>query len=625
MWNNTDYAPNVTGTQEVDVGASDDMNMVVTGMPDEVMIEDIADTCTNGWINHTNPGTVIIELYGDTSDDKMNATIMVTGCGLDFTIPEDDDPEDNEYLVDEDEGMYEVKIVPKTGGTLTVTAENDTEELSVTKDFKVSGLYGTIITSIGDDKEISVESTETIQATVNNGAYSTVKVGYYDENWDSFDCRWDDIVGDGETAGEGLDGIFEFEVEEEDIEDGVGYLVVVAGTADLFMFEIIEVAPVHDFTIELIEPTNASGKDLTVGVDHEDWEFKVYGPGGDVMDDIDLFWGVLIDEDHDEDNPLQEIEFKERSGSRWVPDDDLLPWFDGQMIFTAVNNSGENEHDGNITFNVDCATVTYMPGEVTAGIDLENFTVEVLVVDANDEPVPDGTKLYLHIENETGNMDFAEGERRVTLDEDGMGEFEIECVGDNKTWINGTLGDNNWDTDHWEQDWEDGNETCGQFDIDWPNFLVEPETIYIGQANTVTITATDYLGDPIEGINLTLFRAYGWDSPDPVVTDEDGKAEFSIEPENSGEANVTIARGIEYEDGVLNWDIPPDGDSVVTDTIVKITSLKTLQISISSNSSPLVQLYPSTPVICTAAADWYASSSSPSKGSLFHSTVTLIV
>jgi hypothetical protein len=221
------------------------------------------------------------------------------------------------------------------------------------------------------------------------------------------------------------------------------------------MYDIVEIAPVHDLTIELTEPENASDKDLTVGIDHEDWEFKVYGPGGDVIGDIDEFWGDLVDEDHDEDNPLQTIMFKERSGNRWVPDDDLLPWFDGQIIFTAVNNSGVNEHDGNITFNVDCATVTYMPGEVTAGIDLENFTVEVLVVDANDEPVPEGTDLYLHIENESGNIDVDEDERKVTLDEDGMGEFEICCVGDDKTLINGTLGENDWDTDHWELDWED--------------------------------------------------------------------------------------------------------------------------------------------------------------------------
>jgi hypothetical protein len=110
--------------------------------------------------------------------------------------------------------------------------------------------------------------------------------------------------------------------------------------------------------------------------------------------------------------------------------------------------------------------------------------------------------------------------------------------------------------------------------------MVVPDTIYIGQPNTVTITATDYNGDPIEGINLTIYRSYGWDTPDPVETDEDGKVDFSVEPENSGKANVTIVRGIDWIDGALDWDLD---DSIITDTYITITSLQNLQIAISKS------------------------------------------
>jgi hypothetical protein len=341
------------------------------------------------------------------------------------------------------------------------------------------------------------------------------------------------------------------------------------------MYEVIEVAPVHDLTIEVTEPVNwTTNMAFTVGYDHEDWELMIYGPTGDVMDDIDEVYAVLVDEDHDEDNPLQTINFKERSGNRWVPDDDLMPWFPGQLIITAVNNSGENEHDGNITYDVDYATVTYNPEGLTAGINLENITVEIAVVDANGEPMPEGTMIYLNIENDTGDLDIADMD--FSLDEDGFGEFEIRCVGDLKTWINATFDDN---------DWEDGNLTVGNLMIEWPIMAVDPDTIFIGQPNTVTIIASDYLGNPVEGLNLTLWTGdTSFGVPAPVATDAAGKVEFSIQPEASGKANVTIVRGLEYVNGILEWDI---NDSIVTDTYVTITAMRAMTISVSK--SPVYQ------------------------------------
>ena len=168
-----------------------------------------------------------------------------------------------------------IKISPKTGGTISITATNDTENESVTKDFKISGLRGTVTTSEGDDLEMSVEMPETITVDIQSGDYADVKIGYFDENWNEIECEIYDETGDGETEGAGLNGIFIFELEDEDIEDGVGYMVVVVENADLWMYEIIEIAPVHDLEVVVLSPVNGTDKYLTVGLDHEDWELQI--------------------------------------------------------------------------------------------------------------------------------------------------------------------------------------------------------------------------------------------------------------------------------------------------------------------------------------------------------------
>jgi len=569
QYNNTDLDHNISGTLDFQVGNAADFNMVVEDMPDHVEVDDGSDC----WINDSTYQEVTIYVYGDEEDDEMNASLHVEGAGVDFTIDEDDEVDDNEHLLDKDEGMYLIMISPKTAGTISITATNRTDNVSVTKDFKIKGLRGTVTTSEGDDLEISVEMPETITVDIQSGDYVDVKIGYYDENWDEIECELYDESGDGETEGEGLNGIYTYELEDEDIEDGVGYLVVVARDAGLYLYEIIEVAPIHDLEVVVINPVNGTDKDLTVGLDHEDWELQILGPDGDVIDDIDEVIGRLTDEDHDEDNPLQEIAFEERSGSKWEPDDELMPWFKGTLIITAVNNSGDNEHDGNISFNVDCASITYMPGTVTAGIDLENITIDVMGVDANGDPLPEGTTLYFCAENDTGDLDF---EDDIDFDEDGLAEWEIHSTGEIKTWINGTFDDNVWD---------EGNLTCGNFTVDWPVFDLNPDTIYIGQANLVTVTALDYMGDPIEHMNLTIWTGgSSFGVPDPVETNADGIVEFSISPEASGKANVTMVRDITYDDGILTWELD---DAIVTDTYVTITSMKGLRISVSK--SPIME------------------------------------
>jgi hypothetical protein len=153
-----------------------------------------------------------------------------------------------------------------------------------------------------------------------------------------------------------------------------------------------------------------------------------------------------------------------------------------------------------------------------------------------------------------------------------MGEFELDCVGDNQTKINCTFGTYNPGR---------GNKTLGQFDIWFPTFILDPDTVYIGQSNLVEITALDYQDNPLQGINITFVSSIPGilsAQPDPVQTDADGKVQISINPLASGKLNVTLARDLAYEGGQLNWT-----NAVVTDTYVTATSLKTLKITLSKS------------------------------------------
>ncbi len=555
-----DLEANISGSTTFNVVSPEDMTIIVTSMPDgvEVMAEPGHSCC---WVNDST--LINIKIYGGDQDEKMNASIEITGCGLDISA----DEEDQEYW--DDDGEYTIPISPKTAGTVTITVTNDTENMSTSKDYGVSGLSGSVATSIGDDLEISVETTESISATITNGQYAEVRLCKYDEDWVYEDCV-NDTVGDG-TAGNGLNGAFEF-TPDEDFLENVGYIVVAAQAGDYYMYEIVEIVPIHDLVINVIDPDNVSDQILTCGLEH-DWEFKVLDSSGNVVEDVEDVEGELIDEEGD---VLQTMSYangdiKKKSGNIWYLDD-WIPHFGCELVLTAANNSGENEHDGNTTFDCGKAEITYSIDAVTSGIGLENITVEVMGVDVLGNPLPDGTRLYINIDD-AGGTDTSPNDY-FTLDEDGTGEFDIEMVGDSSGKINTTLQED-YDPDYM------GNTTIGEIMVLFPNFEVSPEFIYINEANEVTIIATDHEGNPIEGINITLLPSWGGSiegQPDPEETDENGQVMLSVSPSNSGSYNVTIARNVSYSGGTLMWD-----NDVVTDTFIDITSRKPLTISVSKS------------------------------------------
>jgi hypothetical protein len=572
--------PNVTGTTTFDVVGASDINIDTTGMPTSVTLT--SNSC-DGYVNLSGSSTnVTITVMGDTAGTYKNASIDISGCGVDISIKEDDPDANDGTYGQSATGEYWAFISPKTAGTITITATNSTDDVTITKDYSIAGLTGTVTTSVDGDKKIICGSTEKITATITNGQYAEVWVSYYDNDWSSSCTQLNWTVGDN-TAGEGLNGIFEFTPDDEDLEN-VGYIVVAATAGSQNMYDIIEVVPINDLVVEVTTPAEGN-QTLTVGMD-QDVIVEIKGPtGAYVTADSPEVTGYLIYEDYDKDTTGYTIEFSNYGtgvykaslsggGDGWLP-------YAGQLLIEVVNASGAQEHNGSTSLDVDYATITYSPGGATAGILMRNITVEFTAIDANGNPI-ENEYIWFHVENNSDpSDDIDEGFEfttadpnyvRVRTDEDGAGEFDIQKVGDLKTWINGSMQDS--DTSASTE-----NTTLGKFEINYPVFTVEPDTIYLGQSNTVEITAKDYESVPIAGINLTFISSVVGiiaSQPDPVQTDSSGMAILSVTPEASGKLNVTIARDVAYVSGQLNWT-----DAVITDTYVTVTSMKTMKISVS--------------------------------------------
>jgi len=211
---------------------NDEMNFVVSNMPTSVMID---DNDKDIWFNISKK--ITIEIFGDNFNKPMNASIEITGCGLNVVIEENEALEKESFI---DIGKYEIKISPKCAGILTISVTNSTENKYVSKDFTITGLTGSLTTSIGDDNKIIFGITENIILNINHGQYCGVHLTWFDKNWEQgriINKTW----GDGETEGEGLNGNFIFVITENDIPYNLGYIVVVVKAGSRWMYDIVEI------------------------------------------------------------------------------------------------------------------------------------------------------------------------------------------------------------------------------------------------------------------------------------------------------------------------------------------------------------------------------------------------
>ena len=221
--------------QVIIADSTDDMNIFVSNMPNAVMIDD-SDNYV--WFNISQK--ITIEIYGENPNNPMNASINIRGCGLNIFIDEDQAVEKDYFI---DDGIYEVNISPKTAGTLTIAVTNRTENKEGSRDFSISGLSGYVTTSFRDDKKITFGTTETIAIVIANGQYCDIHLTWFDKNWDNA-IFINETLGDS-TPGNGLNGVFEFVVTENDIPYDFGYIVIVAnagyGSDCYYTYDIVEI------------------------------------------------------------------------------------------------------------------------------------------------------------------------------------------------------------------------------------------------------------------------------------------------------------------------------------------------------------------------------------------------
>ncbi len=575
-YDNEKLLPNVQGTTTFDVASPGNLNMIIRGtMPSTVNV--VSGSGTNAYKNESQ--SFYVDFYGSDDQTRVNATLEVSGCGLDFTIEEDDTIAGNDYLLSKGNGWYQVKLEPKTGGTLSLTATNDTD--SDSSDYTISGLTGSVTTSVGDNLMISVTEQEKITVTVKsiNGypiETADVYLTLFDEYWTEFGS-----INTSDLADlDGTDGIYEFYPDEGDI-DEIGYIVCAGKSGDYWMYDVIEIEPLHDIEVTIINPAGAGNQTLTVGLDDQTLEVQIKDPEGNILEGSaggnPTVTGYLIDEDHTVDDPLQTLTFEQKAADdKWVLDTsgDNFPYWAGSLVIKVVNNTGEDEHDGNATITVDYATVSFSPSGATAGIGKKNLTVEVTVTDALGNPIEEGTDVYLNLKDATDTV-IDSSDNPVELDEDGKGEFEIDEIGDLEGIINATFQDTYTNNNG-------GNKTSGEFTISFPDFAISPSTISTEAASvTVTVTATDFNGEPVDGINITLIPAFGRciETPDLQMTDESGVAVFDIVPLSSGKANVTIYQGVEWTAaGTFTYD-----DRVFTTDVLTVSRL-TLDITLSATT-----------------------------------------
>ncbi len=558
-----DMVADITGEKTFSVVAPDNINVVIVNYPEEVLVDD----WTGAWVNYTG-ATTVIYVYGDSEDEPMNASIEIEGCGVTKTIAEDEDEVNLDAGYKFDDGVYKIDLQPKRKGTLSFTITNDTEGYTATKDYTIAGLDGIVTTSDGDDLEITVGEPETITLDMSAVySFADVEVGLFDYEWNEVDTI-NQTEGDEDEPGAGEDGNFEFILEEDDVEN-VGFIVVAAVLNERYCYDVIEIVPDHDLEINVSDPSE-DNYIFTVGIPTT-IVITVLDPNGDVAEDIDS--GDVIGEIlNSEGDVLQTVEFDE-NGDDWEIIEEIL-WFPGTLVITATNNTGAAEHDGNITFEVDLATITYTPDTITCGIELEDIEITVTGKDAFGDPLTE-IGLVLNEFNASDGLDDMMvdlDDNSITLDEDGTATVTVECTGNRAGKVNATF----------EGVYVEGlgNNTYGQLTIAYPYFEISPSIISSElRSATVIVTATDGEGLPIAGLNITFNNTFGncIEQPTPEMTDENGEAVFTIVPLSSGKANVTIIHGLEWnEDGTYDWD-----EFVFTTSVLTVTR-QTMDITLSA-------------------------------------------
>lgn len=570
--------PDVSGSTRMAVTSPGSINTVVTFARNKVLLGDLeANTyddppaADDEWGNVSS--YMIIEAYGSTLDDPKNVSITIEGCGIDTEYDEDEakDLRETSGVV----GIYNISLSPRNGGTLTVTVHNDTDDVSLSKDYTIGGIVSSTTTSIGDDKEITVNEPEVITFTAAGAYFAEVHVTRYSDTWEYVDTL--NVTVGNNTAGNGLNGIYTFEPDC----DMLGFYVISARVGytvgssqyNYYTYDVVEVAPKHDLVITLVEPT-AGNMTLTAGLEY-DIALTVANASGTVSStNMDSVVGQILNETGEV--IVDNIAFTYDSGNAWWEKVNWKPTSDGTLLITATAYSGE--HDGNNSdIMIELATVTFNPGSLTAGIEWEDVPVNMTILDATGEPIAN-TGVYGNLANATGTTLAGNSSNPITTDDDGMATIWFSAIGNVEGEFTITLNDEDTGSGY--------ANTTGELTIAYPIITADPETVFLGISNTVTLTAKDGDGNPIEGINLTLVPKTA-DSknniPDPAETNANGVAVLSVTPTASGFYNISIATNptLNGTSGRYDWTYRQ------TDDLIEAVNIGDMDIALSA--SPVME------------------------------------
>jgi len=557
-----DELPKLIASTKVDVGTPDPMNVFVDYDAKAVFVDDndtspplygATWTDENNWWNLSFPLNVTV--YGKTDEiSKMkNASITVTGCGLDLEFEEKE----------QDPNGYQYFISPRNMGVLTITVTNETSGISVEEDVEIDGLVSNAVTSIGDDKEITVDKEETISFTVNDAYWAEVHVNLFDENWGYLWEAHDIIYGDN-TEGNGSGGIYEFMPEV----DNLGHIVIAAkagfGPNIFYTYDIVDIVPEHDLVINITTP-EAGNLTLTAGLEY-DIIVDIYNlTGAEITSEVNEVYWELLDENN---SVLEDGNFDDVSGNTWQIEDQIFTQA-GTLLITAIAYDGK--HDGNNSdISVGLAVFEYMPSGLTIGINSKDVSVDVIAYDAVGDLLTDLE--FTMNQTNAANTTIAGNSTAPMTDEYGEETIWFSAVGNELGSFCARLAGGTVNT-------------SGELEIGWPIFTVNPNIIYVGYMAEINIKAENQDGEPIPWVNLTLTpsskQETGGVIPDPIWTGEDGWLiePISIQPAAVGTLNITIAHNITYTTaGQLTW------TSLLTDTVIKVQAIKPMEMSPSSYS-----------------------------------------
>jgi len=224
-----DSGNKIMGETDVIIKSTDPVNVFITYEQNKVLLCDVTHTPSvvrdpprtgedDDWGNYTSEITV--EIFGEDETTPLDANITITGCGVDVEWNGKTQPA----------GGYDIPINPRVGGILIVEVYNEDEDFNTFEDIEIEGLQSSATTSIGNNKKITVETSEYITFKLEevDGTDLTraeVHVQKFDYNWDNPETI-NVTIGDF-TEGNGLFGEYVF-YPDQDYLDELGYLLISA-------------------------------------------------------------------------------------------------------------------------------------------------------------------------------------------------------------------------------------------------------------------------------------------------------------------------------------------------------------------------------------------------------------